>query len=155
MAAHSRGGFFRGVVGPVWLGASVLEQPVFRAARARAQAKAAGEKAHWERMGKGTPACLAEIRNWTPELPEVTFSDHLIIHDRAHQPHGFLPYIGDGYRRERPPILKSPATGGYGRYVVGNLVKYNMGVGPVAPREALGNGVRENVASTFQALEKP
>jgi len=208
-----------------------------------AKAVSAKEKAYWERMIAETRAYLAEMRTWTPELPNVTFSHHLVIHDRAHQLHlafrgrghtagdivvwcpekkvlaagdllhGFLPYIGDGYPQEWPATLKScadfdfqavigghgppqrgrerlaqmaaylselteaveqgkragrtvgqlqaaitPATlkslasGGYGRYVANNLVAYYMEVGPVTPEEALVNGVRENVASTFQVL---
>ena len=41
MHAHSRRGFLRDILGPAWVGAAVLEQAVFRAAQARAQAPSA------------------------------------------------------------------------------------------------------------------
>jgi glyoxylase-like metal-dependent hydrolase (beta-lactamase superfamily II) len=102
-----------------------------------AAATSAVDKARLERMVRQSEAYLAEMRNWTPELPSVTFSDHLVIHDRAHTLHlafrgrghtagdvvifcpekkalasgdllhGFLPYIGDGYPKEWPATLKA------------------------------------------------
>ena len=104
-----------------------------------AAAKSAQQKAQLEDAIRQAQAYLAEMRNWTPELPNLTFSDHLIIHDKAHTLHlafrgrghtagdiviycpekkvlaggdllhGFLPYIGDGYPREWPATLKACA----------------------------------------------
>ncbi len=104
-----------------------------------AVAKAAAEKARLESAVRQAQAYLVEMRHWTPELPNLTFSDRLVIHDRAHTLHlafrgrghtagdvviccpekkvlaagdllhGFLPYIGDGYPREWPATLKACA----------------------------------------------
>jgi len=75
---------------------------------------------------------LEEMRNATFELPNLTFDDHLVIHDKAHELHlafrgrghtsgdivvfcpqkkviatgdllhSFFPVIGDGYPRDWP-----------------------------------------------------
>ena len=100
-----------------------------------ARAATAGEKQAWSRFVRDTEAYLAEMNNYTPELPNVTFERDLIIHDKAHDLHlafrgrghtagdvvvwcpqkrvvatgdllhGFPPYIGDGYPREWPLTL--------------------------------------------------
>lgn len=210
-----------------------------------AAAKTAKEKSYYERMVSETRAYVAEMRNFTPELPNITFCHHLIIHDKAHQLHlafrgrghtagdivifcpqkkviatgdllhGFLPYLGDGYPLEwprtlrsvgdmgfqtviaghggvqrtrerleqmaayieelseavakgkragqtaeqlqaavRPASLKSLESGGYGRYVSENLVKYYGDYEMYNPPEALAVAVKENVADTFNTLEK-
>jgi glyoxylase-like metal-dependent hydrolase (beta-lactamase superfamily II) len=99
------------------------------------QAKTPAEKQGWTRFVRDTEAYLAEMRNYTPELPNVTFERDLIIHDKAHDLHlafrgrghtagdvvvwspqkravatgdllhGFPPYIGDGFPREWPLTL--------------------------------------------------
>ena len=104
-----------------------------------AAAKTAPERARLESALRQGEAYLAEMRNWTPELPDVTFSDHLLMHDRNHTLHlafrgrahtagdiviycpekralaagdllhGFLPYLGDGYPRDWPGTLKACA----------------------------------------------
>lgn len=178
-------------------------------------------------------------------LPNITFDQNLIIHDKASELHlafrgrghtsgdiivfspdkkvlasgdllhGWLPYIGDGYPREwprtlralaefpfehvigghgavqhtrerlpqvaayieelteavsqgkhkgrtvaqlqetiTPATLKSLASGGYGEYVAAETVKYYFDAALGTPAEALAGGIKENVASTFKALEK-
>jgi glyoxylase-like metal-dependent hydrolase (beta-lactamase superfamily II) len=102
-----------------------------------ANAKTAEEKAYYEEMIAQSRAFLEEMRNVTVELPNVTFTDHLTIHDKAHDLHlsfrgrghtsgdivvccpqgkviasgdllhGFFPNIGDGYPREWPATLRS------------------------------------------------
>jgi len=121
------------------LKASLAEvaKSVERYQRLLAAATSAADKARLERLVRQSEAYLAEMRNWAPELPNLTFSDHLVIHDRAHTLHlafrgrghtagdvvifcpekkalasgdllhGFLPYIGDGYPREWPATLKA------------------------------------------------
>jgi glyoxylase-like metal-dependent hydrolase (beta-lactamase superfamily II) len=105
--------------------------------RELASAKTPRAKAHWEKMISDSRAYVNEMRNYTPELPNVTFRDHLVLHDKAHELHlmwrgrghtagdvvvfcpdkkviatgdmlhGFLPYLDDGYPREWPATLKS------------------------------------------------
>jgi len=128
-------------LGAARLKASLEEVPwtIERLRSQLAAAKSAAEKAQLEDFVRQAQAYLVEMRNWTPELPNITFSDHLVIHDKAHTLHlafrgrghtagdivvyclekkvlasgdllhGFLPYIGDGYPREWPGTLKSCA----------------------------------------------
>jgi len=100
-------------------------------------AKSAEEKAYYAEMIAQSRAFLEEMRDVTVELPNVTFTDHLAIHDKAHDLHlsfrgrghtagdivvfcpqkkviasgdllhGFLPTIGDGYPRDWPATLRS------------------------------------------------
>jgi glyoxylase-like metal-dependent hydrolase (beta-lactamase superfamily II) len=201
-------------------------------------------KARLEAMIAEARAYEAEMRNYSPELPTMTFDRQLILHDKAHELHlafrgrghtagdivvccpqknviatgdllhGFLPFIGDGYPREWPATLKAvgefdftnvigghggvqrtrerlpqmaayieeltgmvargkeqgrqvaelqreitPASlrslsGGYGEFVAGQLVAADDSATPPAPAEALANGVKENIASTWKALER-
>ena len=100
-------------------------------------AKSAEEKAYYAEMIAQSRAFLEEMRDVTVELPNVTFTDHLAIHDKAHDLHlsfrgrghtagdivvfcpqkkviasgdllhGFFPTIGDGYPRDWPATLRS------------------------------------------------
>jgi glyoxylase-like metal-dependent hydrolase (beta-lactamase superfamily II) len=100
-----------------------------------AQSKTPEEKQTWSRFARDAEAYLNEMRNYTPEIPNVTFDRDLIIHDKAHDLHlafrgrghtagdvvvwcpqkrvvatgdllhGFPPYIGDGFPREWPLTL--------------------------------------------------
>jgi len=100
-------------------------------------AKSAEEKAYYGEMIAQSRAFLEEMRDVTVELPNVTFTDHLAIHDKAHDLHlsfrgrghtagdivvfcpqkkviasgdllhGFFPTIGDGYPRDWPATLRS------------------------------------------------
>jgi cyclase len=88
------------------------------------------EKAALQRLVRDSSAYLSEMRNYTPELPNVTFDRDLIIHDKSHDLHlafrgrahtsgdvmvfcpqkkviatgdalhGFTPFIADGYPSE-------------------------------------------------------
>lgn len=101
----------------------------------RASAKSAAEKSYYEDMARQTAAYIKEMESYAPELPNVTFTRNLVIHDKAHDLHlafrgrghtggdvvvfcpqkkaiatgdllhGFLPYIGDGYPLEWPITL--------------------------------------------------
>ncbi len=107
--------------------------------RRRASAKTAQEKARIQRELEETRAFVAEMRGYTFELPDITFDENLIIHDRAHDLHlayrgrahtagdivvvcpqkkimatgdllhDVLPFIGDGYPREWPLTLRAVA----------------------------------------------
>lgn len=100
-----------------------------------ASARTAEERAYWTEMVSGVSAYIAEMRNYQPELPEVTFDRDLVIHDKAgelrlsfrgrahtagdvvvYSPrakvvatgdllHSFLPFFGDGYPLEYPNTL--------------------------------------------------
>jgi glyoxylase-like metal-dependent hydrolase (beta-lactamase superfamily II) len=214
--------------------------------RARlAAAKTPEEKAYYEGMVSQTRAYMSEMRDYAPELPNLTFQDNLVLHDKAHDlhlafrgrghtagdivvfcpqkkaiasgdlAHGFLPYVGDGYPREWPGTLKSVAQfdftqvigghgpvqhgrdrmgqmtayieelvaaveagkregrsieelqrtvttatlkslgrDGYGEFVSASLMRYTPGPPDRTLAEILASGVKENVASTYRALER-
>lgn len=117
-----------------------LEQIPKTLERYRKQLEAARtpeEKAHYKRMIEETREYGRELLAYKPELPNVTFSDDLVLHDKAHDlhlafrgrghtagdivvfcpqkkvlasgdlAHSFFPYIGDGYPREWPHTLRS------------------------------------------------
>jgi cyclase len=100
-----------------------------------AAAKSPAEKTYYERMLQETREYISEMRNYTPELPNVTFDRDLILRDKAHDLHlaflgrahtagdivvwcpqkkviasgdmlhGFGPFIADGYPLEWPRTL--------------------------------------------------
>ena len=93
------------------------------------------DKQTWSRMARETESYIAEMKSFTPELPNVTLDRDLILHDkahdlhvafrgRAHTPgdivvfcpqkkviasgdmlHASTPFIGDGYPRDWPRTL--------------------------------------------------
>jgi glyoxylase-like metal-dependent hydrolase (beta-lactamase superfamily II) len=103
------------------------------------QAKTADEKQAWSRFVREAEAYMGEMRNYAPELPNVTFERDLIIHDAAHDLHlafrgrghtagdvvvwaprkrvvatgdllhGFPPYLGDSFPRDWPLTLNRVA----------------------------------------------
>jgi len=103
--------------------------------RTRAGAASGADRAIFDRMARETSAYAAELRNYTPELPNVTLDRDLILHDkahdlhlafrgRAHTPgdivvyiprkrlvasgdvlHASSPFMGDGYPRDWPRTL--------------------------------------------------
>lgn len=113
-------------------------------------AKSPEEKAYWQRMGSETAEYISEMRNYAPELPNVTLERDLVLHDKAHDLHlvfrgrghtagdvvvwcpqkkvvatgdllhGFAPYIGDGYPLEWPRTLHSVAECDFGHVIGGH-----------------------------------
>jgi cyclase len=105
--------------------------------RSLGAAKTAQEKAYYQEMISQTTAYVAEMKNYAPELPNITFDRELVLHDKAHELHlafrgrghtagdvvvfcpqkkvmatgdllhGFMPYIFDAYPRDWPKTLKS------------------------------------------------
>jgi cyclase len=105
--------------------------------RQLAGSKTAEEKAYYREMIRQSRAFLEEMRNVPVELPNVTFDDHLTLHDKAHDLHlsfrgrghtagdivvfcpskrviasgdllhSFFPTIGDGFPRDWPGTLRS------------------------------------------------
>ncbi|MGA3027489.1 MAG: MBL fold metallo-hydrolase [Bryobacteraceae bacterium] len=97
------------------------------------------QKAHFEKMIAGTRAYMAQMRDYQPELPDLTFSENLVLHDKAHELHlafrgrghtagdvvvfcpqkrvlatgdllhSWLPYLADAYPREWPRTLRTVA----------------------------------------------
>jgi glyoxylase-like metal-dependent hydrolase (beta-lactamase superfamily II) len=93
------------------------------------------ERSYFERVIAEGDAFLKEMRDWQPELPDITFGEQLVLHDRAHDLHlvfrgrahtasdiclfcprkkvlatadlvgGFLPGTGDGFPQEWPATL--------------------------------------------------
>jgi glyoxylase-like metal-dependent hydrolase (beta-lactamase superfamily II) len=100
-----------------------------------AEAKEAAEKAYWQRMISDTESFLREMKDYAPELPDVTVRGDLTIHDkrqdlqvvfrgRGHTAgdvsvwspsrkciatgdlaHGALPFMGDGFPLDWPLTL--------------------------------------------------
>lgn len=98
-------------------------------------AKTAEEKQYFQQMVTESQAFLREMKDYTPELPNITLSRDLVIRDKAHTLHlafrgrghtsgdvvvwcpekralaggdllhGWTPFIGDGYPREWPVTL--------------------------------------------------
>jgi cyclase len=60
-----------------------------------ASAKTPEERAHFQRAVQEASDYVAEMRAFTPELPNVTFERDLIIHDAAHDLH--LSFRGRGH----------------------------------------------------------
>jgi glyoxylase-like metal-dependent hydrolase (beta-lactamase superfamily II) len=97
--------------------------------------KTSEEKDYWQRQVAEAKAYIAEMQNYAPELPNVTFDRDLTVRDKSHSLqlawrgrghtsgdvvvwcpekrviatgdllHGFAPYIPDGYPREWPNTL--------------------------------------------------
>ena len=104
-----------------------------------AKSKTPEEKTHYRQVAFDTQAYISEMKNYKPELPNVTFDSDLIIHDKIHDlhlafrgrghtagdvvvfcpqkkviatgdlMHGFSPYIADGYPLLWPVTLQSVA----------------------------------------------
>lgn len=110
-------------------------QSIARYQTALRDAKTAEQKEWYTRWIRDAKDYLNEMKNYGPELPNVTLSDDLIIHDKAHDLHlafrgkahtagdvmvycpqkrviasgdalhGFAPYIADGYPSLWPNTL--------------------------------------------------
>jgi glyoxylase-like metal-dependent hydrolase (beta-lactamase superfamily II) len=126
-------------VGPARLKSVVdgIPSSIANLSRRLAESKTAAEKAYYQEMIGQSRAFLEEMRNVPVELPNVTFDDHLTLHDKAHDLHlsfrgrghtagdivvfcpskqviasgdllhSFFPTIGDGYPRDWPGTLRS------------------------------------------------
>ena len=105
--------------------------------RQLASARTAREETYYQEMIDQSKAFLDEMRNVPVELPNVTFDDHMTLHDKAHDLHlsfrgrghtagdivvfcpakkmiasgdllhSFFPTIGDGYPSDWPATLRS------------------------------------------------
>jgi glyoxylase-like metal-dependent hydrolase (beta-lactamase superfamily II) len=102
-------------------------------------AKSGDEKAYFQRLIAETRAYMAEMRGYRPEMPDMTFDEDLVLHDKAHELHlafrgrghtagdvvvlcpeakvlatgdllhSWFPFIADGYPREWPRTLRTVA----------------------------------------------
>ena len=127
--------------------------------RRASAASNAEEKAWVEEMLAQTRAFVEEMRDVEVELPNVTFGDRLVLHDKAHDlhlawhgrghtagdivvhcpqkrviasgdlVHGFFPTIGDGYPRDWPNTLRSLSE-----LEFQNVIGGHGGVQPTAQR---------------------
>lgn len=100
-----------------------------------ASAKTPREKQYYQMMVSGSTAFIAEMKDYVPELPNITFENALVLHDKAHELHltfrgrghtagdivlfcpqkkviatgdllhGWLPNFGDGYPKDWPHTL--------------------------------------------------
>ncbi len=139
-------------LGPARLKASLDEVPkaVERYRKHLEAARTPEEKAHYQRMVSEAQGYVRELRNYAPELPNITFRDELILHDKAHDLHlafrgrghtagdivvfcprkkvmaagdllhCFFPYIDDGYPREWPRTLRSAGQFDFTRAIGGH-----------------------------------
>jgi cyclase len=126
-------------LGPARLKAAVDAVPgsIENLSRRLSAANTAEEKAYYQEMINQSRGFLEEMRNVPVELPNLTFEDHLTLHDKAHDlhlsfrgrghtagdivvhcpskrviasgdlVHSFFPTIGDGYPRDWPGTLRS------------------------------------------------
>ena len=113
-------------------------------------ARTPDEKAYCQRIVSEMRAYLAEMRGVTPELPNLTFSDNLVLHDKAHDLHlafrgrghtagdvvvfcpqknviasgdlihGWLPYLGDAYPKEWPGTIETVAKFDFAHLIGGH-----------------------------------
>jgi len=144
--------------------------------RRMAAAKQESEKSYFQTMISQTLAYQAEMRSYEPVLPNVTFSQDLIIHDKAHDLHlafrgrghtagdivvycpqkqvlasgdllhGWFPYFVDSYPTEWPRTLHALAEFEF-RHVLG-------GHGPVQhTRDRLGQEA-EYIQELTEAVAK-
>lgn len=102
-------------------------------------AKDAAQRRALQEQAVGIKAYIAEMKDYTPELPDLTFDRDLILHDKAHDLHlafrgrahtlgdivvfcpqkkvvatgdmihSMLPFIGDGFPRDWPRTMRSVA----------------------------------------------
>jgi glyoxylase-like metal-dependent hydrolase (beta-lactamase superfamily II) len=124
--------------------------------KSMSEAKTAEDRAQWKRMIAETEDYLHEMRDFKPELPNVTVNRDLIIHDKAHDLHlafrgrghtsgdvivfcpqkkvvatgdllhGFFPFLGDAYPLDWPRTLVHVAQFEFGHIAGGH--------GPAHPR---------------------
>ena len=113
-------------------------------------ARSAGEKAYFGKLIAETRAYMAEMRGYQPELPDMTFDEDLVLHDKAHELHlafrgrghtagdvvvfcpeakvlatgdllhSWFPFIADGYPREWPRTLRTVADFDFERVIGGH-----------------------------------
>ncbi len=62
-----------------------LRQSIASSKENLAKAKTPEEKAYWDRMVRESNDYLSEMKSFTPELPNVTVGEELVIHDKAHE----------------------------------------------------------------------
>jgi glyoxylase-like metal-dependent hydrolase (beta-lactamase superfamily II) len=105
---------------------------------------------YYDRMIAETEAFVREMENYQPELPDVTFDESLVLHDRGHELHlvfrgrahtasdisvwcpqkrviatgdlltGFVPGLGDGFPAEYPATLRRLGELGWTRVLPGH-----------------------------------
>lgn len=139
------------------LGAARLKQQLDSAARSledrrerASAAKTPEEKAYYENLAAETRAFLDEMRDYTQVIPDITFDEDLILHDKLHDIHlafrgrghtagdivvycpqkkalaggdllhGSFPYVDDGYAREWPATLRKIGAFEYTKLIGGH-----------------------------------
>lgn len=108
------------------------------------------DKAYWRQMASDTEAFIKEMKDYVPDLPNITVQGDLILHDKAHDlhvvfrgrghtagdvsvwcpskkvaatgdlAHGALPYIGDGYPQDWPVTLAGLGMLGFDKFLGGH-----------------------------------
>jgi glyoxylase-like metal-dependent hydrolase (beta-lactamase superfamily II) len=115
-----------------------------------AKTRSPEEKNYWQRMANEAREYLVEMRDYTPELPNVTFGVNLVIHAKDHDLHlsflgrghtagdivvfcpqkkviatgdllhSFAPYIADGYPKDWPRTLRAAGQFEFERVIGGH-----------------------------------
>lgn len=123
---------------------------VERSRMALGSAKSDAERVYHRRVIAELEAFMAEMRSWTPTLPNITFDDEMIIHERAHEIHlvfkgrahtggdicvfspqkkviatadvlsSFIPGMYDGYPLEWPQTLRRIGELSFDRAIPGH-----------------------------------
>ncbi|MDA2923584.1 MBL fold metallo-hydrolase, partial [Acidobacteria bacterium AH-259-L09] len=127
-----------------------IPEMVSQAEQNKDKAKSAAEKAFYDEEIRQLKAYELEMKNFSLELPTITFEDSYVIKDKAHDLHlsfhgrghtagdvvvlcpqkgmvatgdlihGFFPYIGDGYPREWPGTIDAVAGLEFDRILPGH-----------------------------------
>ncbi len=115
-----------------------------------AKSRSPEEKTYWQRMANEAREYLAEMRDYTPELPNVAFGANLVIRAKDHDLHlsflgrghtagdivvfcpqkkviatgdllhSFAPYIADGYPKDWPRTLRAAGRFAFERAIGGH-----------------------------------
>jgi len=113
-------------------------------------AKSPEEKAYFGKLIAETRAYMKEMRGYQPEMPDMTFDEDLVLHDKAHELHmafrgrghtagdvvvfcpeakvvatgdllhSWFPFIADGYPREWPRTLQTVADFDFAHVIGGH-----------------------------------
>ena len=127
-----------------------LPAAIDKYAQQMSAAKSAEEKAYFGKLIAETRAYLAEMHGYQPEMPDMTFDEDLVLHDKAHELHlafrgrghtagdvvvfcpeakvlatgdllhSWFPFIADGYPREWPRTLRTVADFDFAQVIGGH-----------------------------------
>jgi cyclase len=142
----------------------------------RARSKDQGEVRRLTEEAAGIRNYIAEMKSYTPELPDLTFDRELVLHDKAHDLHlafrgrahtegdvvvfcpqkkvvatgdmihSLLPYIADGFPHEWPKTMQSVAELSFDHVIGGH--------GPVQNGKAHLHGMAAYIEEITSAVAR-